>query len=103
MRHVYYTTLFTLLISSGATAFQTDNTTHMAKEDSKRDETHPVASSEFDLMDSNKDGVVTEKEASDIGVNSLFSDMDINGDGVLSRKEYMNYREEDTPQVKEDF
>lgn len=103
MRFITEATLFSFLFSFQAAALQNDITTDMSKDDAQESAEHPVASSEFNLMDKNKDGVVTEQEASDIGVNSLFSDMDINGDGVLSRKEYMNYRDEETPQIREDF
>ncbi|WP_218312615.1 hypothetical protein [Alteromonas antoniana] len=103
MRFVTQTALFSLLLSFQAIALQNDITADMNNDDAQKSSEHPVASSEFDLMDKNKDGVVTEQEASDIGVNNLFSDMDSNGDGVLSQKEYMNYRDEDTPQIREDF
>ncbi|WP_414829187.1 hypothetical protein [Alteromonas sp. H39] len=97
--------LVLLFFSFHTVASQVDSAANVDVDD-KRPQTsseHPVASSEFDLMDKNKDGVVTEKEASEIGVNSLFSDMDINGDGVLSLKEYMKYRDQETPQTRDDF
>lgn len=98
MRFITKTTALSLLFSFHVAAFQAETT-----DDMKEASEHPVASSEFALMDKNKDGVVTEKEASEIGVNNLFSDMDMNDDGVLSRKEYTKYREQETPQTRDDF
>lgn len=100
MKYFSQMTFYILLLPFSADAFQTDTTTRMATEDKKIETAHPVASSEFNLMDKDQDGTVTEKEASEIGVNNLFSDMDINGDGILSRREYMTYRQQDTPQIK---
>ncbi|WP_018984355.1 EF-hand domain-containing protein [Salinimonas chungwhensis] len=52
-----------------------------------------VAKNEFKMMDKNGDGMVSEEEASEAGVNSTFSDMDENEDNMISRQEYRDYRQ----------
>ncbi len=51
-----------------------------------------VARNEFDMLDENGDGQVTEKEASNAGVNETFSDMDSNDDNMITHQEYSEYR-----------
>ena len=51
-----------------------------------------VARNEFEMMDKNGDGHVTEDEASQTGVDQTFSEIDQNDDNRITRNEYEEYR-----------